>query len=658
MRSGSWSLWAYRISASAGDETVESFSQIVAINLSGSAVMVVAVVVLGYFMAILLFGTYFSRFSRTINDYFFSGQRFAWWLAAASMVATGIGSYSYLKYSEQGYNTGMSSTMTYTNDWFIVPFFMFGWLPVIYFNRIRSIPEYFERRFNRTARYIAVVILLAYMFFYIGYNLFTIGVALQGMFGIPQLYSVPLVALFLGVYVSFGGQTAVIFTDLVQGIMLYLAGAIAIIAGVVALGGLDQWWAYLPVAHRLPFVHLTADPKFNTVGLFWGEALAGSIAFSFMNQGFIMRYLALKSVHEGRKACLFNVVVTLPLSAVVVGAVGWIARSLVVKQACAGGVLPGLQPVHIENSFHTFIVVCWEVLRHNPWLFGFVIAALTAALMSTIDTLINACAAIGIYDIYRPLIRPRASERHYLRAARVASAVATVVGVLLVIWFNRQKGTLMSMHYRGIMIIIPSIVTALFLGVFWKDFTARGACTAMITGSGITILSLFYPELIRPLAAFVGGAQNQSFIYMRALLGMVVTAAVGVAVSLAERRGSAKDVAGLTVGTLQQAMRSYKGGDPNHHVGRIARKLRVEIDESLPAGTVAVSASVMDRVAGDPGDIVYVCDARWYLGGLRSDHLRLLEPHQQGEDTALMSSQTIRDAFLLADRPVSLEKII
>ena len=192
--------------------------------------------------------------------------------------------------------------MTYMNDWFIVPFFMFGWLPIIYFARVRSIPEYFERRFNRTARYIAVCIIMAYMFFYIGYNLFTIGVALEGMFGLPLLYSVPIVAFFLGAYVTFGGQTAVIFTDLFQGIMLYIAGGLAILAGIAALGGFGEWWAYLPESHRLPFVHLTDDPKFNTAGLFWGEALAGSIAFSFMNQGFIMRYLAIKSVHDGRKA--------------------------------------------------------------------------------------------------------------------------------------------------------------------------------------------------------------------------------------------------------------------------------------------------------------------------------------------------------------------
>ena len=138
------------------------------IDISAGATIVVAIVSFIYFIGIMVFGTYFSKFSKNLNDYFYSGQRFAWWLAAASMVATGIGSYSYLKYSEQGFNTGMSSTMTYMNDWFIVPFFIFGWLPIIYFARVRSIPEYFERRFNRTARYLAVLIIMAYMVFYFG----------------------------------------------------------------------------------------------------------------------------------------------------------------------------------------------------------------------------------------------------------------------------------------------------------------------------------------------------------------------------------------------------------------------------------------------------------------------------------------------------------
>jgi len=627
------------------------------IDLPMTAAIIIGVIIVVYFFVITAFGTYFSRFSSDINDFFFSGQRFAWWLAAASMVATGIGSYSYLKYSEQGFNTGTSSTMTYMNDWFIVPFFMFGWLPIIYFARVRSIPEYFERRFNRTARYIAVCIILAYMFFYIGYNLFTIGIAMEGMFNIPLLYSVPVIAFFLGAYVTFGGQTAVIFTDLFQGIMLYLAGGIAIFAGIYALGGFGEWWGYLPETHRLPFVHLTNDPKFNTSGLFWGEAIAGSIAFTFMNQGFIMRYLAIKSVHDGRKASLFNVLVTLPLSAIIVGAVGWIAKSLVIKQAVTGGALEGLNAIHIENTFHTFIIVTWETLRQNSWLFGFVIAALTAALMSTIDTLINACAAIGIYDIYKPLIKPDADDKHYLKAARWASVIATVIGVLLVIWFAQQRGSLMQIHYKGIMVIIPSIVTTIFLGAFWRRFTAPAACVSMLVGSFLTLATNWFPEWIDPLSRFVAGPDNDVYIYMRALYGMVVTGVIGVIISFCTQPRKKEDIVGLTIDTLDAGMALYKGGKPNPTVGEKARRLPVKLDESLAEKVIRLSPQTMALLKAEEGDMVYVEDSRWYLGGLRSEHVKAGPTHDLGDDTVMIAPKTFKEAYLMDGRTVTLEKI-
>ena len=625
------------------------------IDISAHATAVVAFVAFAYFILITAYGTYFAKFSKNLNDYFYSGQRFAWWLAAASMVATGIGSYSYLKYSEQGFRTGLSSTMTYLNDWFIVPFFIFGWLPIIYYARVRSIPEYFERRFNRTARYLAVAIILAYMFFYIGYNLFTMGVAIEGMFGIPQIWSVPVIALFLGVYVTFGGQTAVIFTDLFQGIMLYLAGALAIFAGLWALGGLGEFWAWLPVSHRLPFVDLLDNPGYNASGLFWGEALAGSIAFTFMNQGFIMRYLTIRSVHEGRKAALFNVAVCLPLSAIVVGAVGWLAKALVVKQAAAGGALAGLEPIHIEKAAHVFIVVCWETLQRNSWLFGFVVAALTAALMSTIDTLINACAAIGIYDIYKPLIRPNASDRHYLKAARWASAGATLLGLSLVIWFNKQTGSLMAIHYKGIMLIIPPIVTTIFLGAFWKRFSARAACVSMLVGIGFILATNWWPELVAPLARFVVG--NPRDIYMPALFGMLVTAAVGIAVTWLAPGTASKDITGLTVETLDDAMASFKGGEPNFVPGKPLKRVPVKLDESIPFGLVSVPPAAMERLRARTGDMAYLTDARGWLGGLRSQHVKLAAPSGDSEPVVRMSAATRDDAFLLDGRPVTLVKI-
>ena len=301
------------------------------------------------------------------------------------------------------------------------------------------------------------------------------------------------------------------------------------------------------------------------------------------------------------------------------------------------------------------------------------IAALTAALMSTIDTLINACAAIGIYDIYKPLIKPDASEKHYLKAARWASVLATVIGVLLVIWFSKQQGSLMSIHYKGIMVIIPSIVTTIFLGAFWKRFTPVAACVSMVTGSVLTLLSngfseglvariplLKYcgPHWIDPLAAFVSGPHNDVYIYMRALFGMVVTAVVGIVVSLVTQPRKPEEIAGLTAGTLDEGMEIYKGGKPNHTVGEKVRRLPVVLDESLPELEISLSKAVMKRLRAEPGDIVYVEDSRWFLGGLRSEHTKAVAPHERDDDAVVMSSKTFTHAYLLDGHPVTLEKIL
>ncbi len=630
------------------------------IELDSSSMMVIGLVVVLYVAMITIFGGYFARFNSNINDFFYSGQRFSWWLPAASMIATGIGSYSYLKYSEQGFNTGMSSALNYMNDWFIIPFFMFGWMPIVYYSRVKSIPEYFERRFNRTARYISMVIILAYMFFYIGYNLYTIGIAVEGMFGFRQLYFVPILGLFLGLYVTFGGQTAVIFTDLFQGVMLYLAGGIAIMAGITALGGFDQFWQWLPTTHRLPFVHLTENPKFNTAGLFWGEALAGSIAFTFMNQGFLMRYLTIKSVNDCRKAALCNVLVTLPVSAIIVGAVGWIGKALIMKQSATGGALAGYSFIDIQNTFHTFIVVCWATVKHNPWVFGFVIAALMAALMSTIDTLINACAAIGIYDLYKPLFKPDATDKHYLFAARVASMIATGIGLSLVIWFNQQKGSLMSIHYKGIMVIIPAIVTTIFLGAFWKRFHANAACISMVAGSILTLTTVWFPKMIQPLAWFVQGPQNGEYIYMRALFGMVITAIIGVAATFMLKPGENESEVGLTIGELDQAMINYKGSGAaaNHKVGKKIHGLAVKELKKFDEGFVYLNEKSFDVLKADKKDMVYVSDNRWFLGGLRSEHLIARLDNTLTEKEIGLHPDTRERAYLVKGNPVFVEKII
>ncbi|MDE0150972.1 MAG: sodium:solute symporter family protein [Bdellovibrionales bacterium] len=645
--------------------------------------LVVVGVVLGiYFVGITGLGLYFSRFSSNITDFFFSGRRFAWWLPMMSMVATGIGGYSYLKYSEQGFNTGMSSTHVYFNDWFLFPVFLFAWLPILYFNRIKSIPEYFEKRFNSVARYLCVFIILAYIFYYIGYNLFTIGVAIEGIFGIPALISLPVIAVLLGVYVTLGGQTAVIFTDLFQGMILYLVGFLVIGCGLYALGGIGEFWSYLPIENRLPLAPFNSNPRYNTTGIFWGDALAGGIAFLYMNQGFLMRFMTIRNVTHARMAALANLMITLPLSALVIGGLGWVAKSILSKQAAVGGALSeGYSLLTIDNSYHTFLLTAYHVIQENPWIMGFVFSALMAALMSTVDSLINAAAAIGIYDIYKPLIRPKAPARHYLKMARFLSLTSMVIGLLLVIWFYQQKGTLMSIHYKGIMLIIPPVVTTVFLGILWRNFHAFSACVSMLIGIAVTFLTMAYPQPVYALREFLLGPSEGDLIFFRAPFGIFVTALAGVVTQSifpkADRlenisgksvfrfikvlaQGAGKNVESLTADTLKKAMFNFKGGEPSLKRGKSVRNLDVKLSSNLKDFEMGLSQKICDQLCVGIGDLIYLADQRWYLGGIRSGHFKLKEIYpddkESDEHIIYIAEEGHKGSYLVSGRKVFLDK--
>ena len=136
-----------------------------------------------------------------------------------------------------------------------------------------------------------------------------------------------------------------------------------------------------------------------------------------------MRFMAAKSVNEGRKAAAINVLVVLPISAIVVSNAGWIGRAIT-------NVAPGMLPTGMAAN-DVFVAVTNIV--SSPGVFGFIIAALCAALMSTADTLVNASSAVIVNDIYRPLSKKVKSEKQELKFARWTSIGVKVIAVLLVL---------------------------------------------------------------------------------------------------------------------------------------------------------------------------------------------------------------------------------
>lgn len=591
-------------------------------------------IVVFYFVSILALGVHFGKRQKTVKDFFFAGQKFSWWLITFSLIATTVGSYSFVKYSEMAYEHGLASSQTYLNDWIYMPLFIFGWLPLLYFSRVQSVPEYFQRRFGPHVRVWVSMYSLIYLVGYVGINLFTMGMVLNKLVGWDVFYAACIVAMISAAYVTAGGQTSVIMTDLFQGVMLLSAGFLIFALTVLKLGGLDELWLHLPRSFRQAFSPPTADPTFPSVGIFWQDAIANSGVYWFVNQGMIMRYLSAKSVREGRRAAISVTLILMPIAACVVASGGWAARALV----HSGHLSPEL------SSKDAFYVATYYLSK--PGVFGFILAALTAALMSTVDTLITAVSAITVNDFYKPFFRPKAQEKELLFTARITAIVGTLVAIGLVPVFMQFDSIYMA-HGAFTAAVTPPLVVCILLSVFWRRFTQKGALAVLIGGLVATAISIAWPSIITPFAhgipmgaradGFLGGMKQHTF--MRSLFGLTVSLVIGVVVSLVSQAEPREKQIGLVWGTVAEAIRRFKGGPGED--GKVRASLasagRLDTDEMSPTRTdlplVSLSKSLAQAIRAEAGDLLYVTDTRWWLGGLHSTHAMagdILETEEDG----------------------------
>ncbi len=625
------------------------------------------VVIVVYMIFIFGIGAYLARFNRSTKDFFMGGQRFGWWVIAMSLVATTVGSYSFVKYSAAAYSHGLGASMSYLNDWFWMPLFMFVWLPIIYFGRIRSVPEYFERRFGRSARLMSTILLLLYMLGAIGINLYTMGKVAAQLLGYtqtlgPVFLAALIIAIFCAAYVASGGQAAVILSDVLQGALLLFAGLGLCAAGIYYLGGFDQFWAGLTPAQRLPLAPLNEPPGFNFIGVFWQDAVTNGVWVYFLNQGIMLRFMSGRSADTGRKAAIAVLMLLQVLAVLAVAGAGWIGRAMVNL-----GLLPdGTPPDEI------FMVVA-NILA-SPGVFGFVLAALTAALMSTADTLINATASVWVNDVWRLYVKPDAPDTYHLKVARIASVAAAGVGLVLVPIYL-QVGTIYQAHGAFTAAIGPPLAVALVLGLVWKRYTATAAFWTMLGGIIAISITFVVPELISPLAMGVEMDPNpwKAYTFQRALFGLVVSLAIGVPLTFFTKARRSEDLIGLVVGTLDAARRTFKGKDTVNEEASPAVKLTVTVvereeiqtiepdsDNPLQRFHVFATADLLKRLEAEPGDLLTIKDARFFMGDLRGTHGIVQEAPGEMEigETLGVPAALLTDAQLDGDRPVAVRRIL
>lgn len=412
-------------------------------------------------------------------DYFLSGKSEGWFVIGAALFASNIGSEIILGLAGSGARADMpnaqfeilASLVLIILGWVFVPFYLK--------TGVYTMPQFLEMRYSSAARnYLSVVSILAYVLTKISLIIFS-GALIFDMFGIPFWTGAIIIVLSTGFYTVLGGLTAVIYTDMVQTFIL-LAGTIAVTyIGLDQLGGWNEMTNTIAAASAEPgnpsvqqFFNMwrpMSDTNYPWTGMLFGAPILG-VWYWCTDQFIVQKVLSAKNVSEARKGSLFaGFLKLLPVFIFLVP--GIIAYALMKK---------GLLVYSLDNPDQAMPAMITTLLPVG--LKGLAIAALLAALMSSLSSAFNSSSTLFTIDFYKRW-KPEASEKKLVRVGQLATVVLVLVSLAWIPFMKTLMGGGMFHYLQSIQAYIsPPIAAVFLLGLFIKRINARGAIVALWSG--------------------------------------------------------------------------------------------------------------------------------------------------------------------------------
>ncbi len=432
--------------------------------LALSLMLDTAVIIL-YFAAVFAIGFYHSRRERTSTDYFLAGRYVGWFAIGASLFATNIGSEHFIGLAGSGASTGMAVGCYEWSASFCL--FLLGWLFVPFYLRshVFTMPEFLERRYSPACRtYLTWVSLIAYIFTKISVALFAGGILIREVVGWDYMTSAILLVIATGVYTVAGGLAAVIYTDLFQAFIL-IGGAV-VLTGL----GLHQAGGFPGLREALPpdFFHMIKPidhPSYPWLGTTVATIILGTWYWC-TDQVIVQKTLSARNVTEARKGAIFCAALKiLPMFILVLP--GLIAKALWPNDVTG------------DNAYPLMVLRLMP-----PGLSGLMVAALLAALMSSLSSVFNSCSTLITMDIYKKM-RPGASERTLVRVGRWATVGMVALSVAW-IPFIRNLNHEIYQYLQAVSAYIGAPITATFLsGILWRGATPRAALVTLVAGGAM-----------------------------------------------------------------------------------------------------------------------------------------------------------------------------
>src|SRR5271156_4824212 len=528
------------------------------------------VIIAIYFVMVFGIGFYFSRKERTSEDYFLAGRKIGWFAIGASLFVSNISTEHFIGLAGSGATSGLAagnfewqaSCILLLLGWVFVPFYLRS--------NVFTMPEFLERRFNRNcATYLASISIIAYIFTKISVHLYAAAIVLERVVGWNQWTAAIILVIATGIYTIAGGLAAVIYTDLVQTLIL-LAGAIALtFIGLDKVGGLAHLREMVPASY-FPMVKPISDPDFPWTGIFFGAPILG-IWYWCTDQVIVQRVLSARDEGHAKAGTIFaGFLKILPVFL------------LVLPGIIAVALYPGLFTTvngRVTNGDIAYPMMIVNLLPKG--LVGLMIAALLAALMGAMSSVFNSASTMVTLDFYKKF-RPQATERQLVFFGRAATGGMVVLGLLWVPFIDKLS-TQLWIYLQSVQAYIsPPIAVCFIFGILWTRMNGQGAISSLLVGFVLGAVRFILEVLDKTAhyqSGFIRSLIDLNFLHY-AIFMFVVCTLVLIGVSLMFPAPDRKKLAGLTFATVDEKMETF-GVDVPHLARETPRERVVNLTLTL-----------------------------------------------------------------------------
>ena len=438
-------------------------------------------IVLVYLAGILVIGTTFSRYVKTSGDFLLAGRALPFWAIGMSIVVSDIGATDFIAVAGGTYRYGLAQA---NFDWLgsmpalliaaflIVPFY---WRSGVY-----TVPEFLGRRYGSGVRSFLALAWGLILVLNLGIMIHATALLMRTVLGWDPQLSIWITTGIVGIYTISGGLAAVVMTDVLQLIIMFVGGAALVARALYEVGGLaalrdgvlnqgpayaDHFSLYLP--------HHTATP-FPWTGIVLGLGIVLSVAYYTGNQTIVQRALGARSEWDAKAGVLLA---------------GFLKLFIPLLVA-----LPGLAAILIvpdlQNADEAVPSLIAQLLP--PGLRGLMFAAFLAALMSSVDSNLNSAATLWSRDLLGRL-RRRWSRRDLgtaaeLRFGRILSAVLLIAAAFIAPEIEQRFSNIYNAIQTVFSLIQGPTLAVLLLGILWRRANRYGGATGLVAGVGLCLL--------------------------------------------------------------------------------------------------------------------------------------------------------------------------